>query len=85
MDKDKIYWQLPVSHDNFSNEDYISNNSKMHCFSKNNSLCGKYNQVSKDYESYDIDNILKEHGESVVCKKCLSKYKEILKTKRLRK
>lgn len=69
-----IVWQLPmVSADN-NNTGYIHGNAKHHAFvvCDNNfihdSLCKKYSQWTKEYETINIEGVEEKH----LCKKCLN-------------
>ena len=79
---EKIYWELPTVQSDFTNHDYIRHNAKLHCYVNNLSLCKKHIQDADFFEKYDIDEFLKEHGEEYVCKKCLSKFREMTQTKK---
>ena len=76
-----IVWQLPmVSADN-NNTGYIHGNAKPHAFvvCDNNfihdSLCKKYSQWTKEYETINIEGVEEKH----LCKKCLDSYKKLKK------
>ena len=40
------------------------------------------NQQTDAFENYDIEEFLKEHGEDYVCKRCLTKYREMTQVKK---
>ena len=79
--QDNIVWQLPIASAENNNTDYIHGNAKPHAFAicddnlMNWSLCKKYGQYSKEYETINIEGIEGKH----LCKKCLNSYKKLKK------
>lgn len=76
---DSIVWQLPTVSAENNNTGYIHGNTKTHAFVVcddnliNWSLCKKYGQYSKEYETINIEGVEGKH----LCKKCLNLYKRI--------
>lgn len=76
---DSIVWQLPMVSAENNNTGYIHGNTKTHAFVVcddnliNWSLCKKYGQYSKEYETINIEGVEGKH----LCKKCLNLYKRI--------
>lgn len=79
--KDSIVWQLPIASAENNNTGYIHGNAKPHAFAPsdnnlmNGSLCKKYGQYSKEYETINIEGVEEKH----LCKKCLERYKKLKK------
>lgn len=80
--QDNIVWQLPMaSAENNNSTGYIHGNAKPHAFAvcddnlMNWSLCKKYGQYSKEYETINIEGAKEKH----LCKKCLNAYKKLKK------
>ncbi len=78
---DNIVWQLPMVSAESNNTGYIHGNAKPHAFATcddnliNWSLCKKYGQYSKEYETINIEEV----EEKYLCKKCLNSYKKLKK------
>lgn len=78
---DNIVWQLPIASAENSNTGYIHGNAKTHAFAvcddnlMNWSLCKKYSQYSKEFETINIEGVEEKH----LCKKCLGRYKKLKK------
>lgn len=76
-----IVWQLPIASAENSNTDYIHGNAKPHAFATcddnlmNSSLCKKYGQYIKEYETINIEGV----EEKYLCKKCLNSCKKLKK------
>lgn len=76
---DNIVWQLPMVSAENNNTGYIHGNAKTHAFVvcddnlMNWSLCKKYGQYSKEFETINIEGV----EEKYLCKKCLERYKKI--------
>ena len=82
VELDSVVWQLPVaSAENNNSTGYIHGNAKTHAFAvcgdnlMNWSLCKKYGQYSKEYETINIEGVEKKH----LCKKCLNSYRKLKK------
>lgn len=82
VELDSVVWQLPVaSAENNNSTGYIHGNAKTHAFAvcgdnlMNWSLCKKYGQYSKEYETINIEGVKEKH----LCKKCLNTYKKLKK------
>lgn len=80
--QDNIVWQLPMaSAENNNSTGYIHGNAKTHAFATcddnliNWSLCKRYGQYSKEYETINIEEAKEKH----LCKKCLNSYKKLKK------
>lgn len=79
--QDNIVWQLPMVSAENNNTGYIHGNAKTHAFAvcddnlTNWSLCKKYGQYSKEYETINIEGVEEKH----LCKKCLNAYKKLKK------
>jgi hypothetical protein len=78
---DNIVWQLPMVSAENNNTGCIHGNAKPHAFATcddnlvNWSLCKKYSQYSKEYETINIEEVEEKH----LCKKCLNSYKKLKK------
>lgn len=79
---DSVVWQLPMaSAENNNSTGYIHGNAKTHAFAvcgdnlMNWSLCKKYGQYSKEYETINIEGVEEKH----LCKKCLNSYRKLKK------
>lgn len=78
---DNIVWQLPMVSAENNNTGCIHGNVKPHAFATcddnlvNWSLCKKYSQYSKEYETINIEEVEEKH----LCKKCLNSYKKLKK------
>ena len=79
---DNIVWQLPMaSAENNNSTGYIHGNAKPHAFVASDdklmewSLCKRYGQYTKEYESINIEGAKEKH----LCKKCLNSYKKLKK------
>ena len=76
-----IVWQLPMVSAENNNTGYIHGNAKPHAFAPSDdnlinwSLCKKYGQYSKEYETINIEGVEEKH----LCKKCLERYKKLKK------
>lgn len=79
--QDHIVWQLPIVSAENNNTGCIHGNAKPHAFATcddnlvNWSLCKKYSQYSKEYETINIEEVEGKH----LCKKCLNSYKKLKK------
>lgn len=79
--QDHIVWQLPMVSAENNNTGCIHGNAKPHAFATcddnlvNWSLCKKYSQYSKEYETINIEEVEGKH----LCKKCLTSYKKLKK------
>lgn len=79
--QDHIVWQLPMVSAENNNTGCIHGNAKPHAFATcddnlvNWSLCKKYSQYSKEYETINIEEVEGKH----LCKKCLNSYKKLKK------
>ncbi len=79
--QDNIVWQLPMASAENNNTGYIHGNAKPHAFAPSDdnfinwSLCKKYGQYSKEYETINIEGVEEKH----LCKKCLNSYKRLKK------
>lgn len=79
--QDNIVWQLPMASADNNNTGYIHGNAKPHIFVvrddelMNWSLCKKYGQYTKEYETFNIEGVEEKH----LCKKCLDSYKKLKK------
>lgn len=75
--QDSIVWQLPMVSAENNNTGFIHGNAKPHAFATcdDKSLCKKYVQYSKEYETINIEGIEEKH----LCKKCLNAYKKLKK------
>lgn len=79
--QDNIVWQLPMASAENNNTGYIHGNAKTHAFVVcddnliNYSLCKKYGQYSKVFETINIEGV----EEKYLCKKCLNSYKRLKK------
>jgi hypothetical protein len=79
-----IIWQLPMASAENNNTGYIHGNAKTHAFVvcddnlMNWSLCKKYGQYSKEFETINIEGVEEKH----LCKKCLERYKKLDKESR---
>ena len=79
--QDHIVWQLPMVSAENNNTGCIHGNAKPHAFATcddtlvNWSLCKKYSQYSKEYETINIEEV----EEKNLCKKCLNSYKKLKK------
>jgi hypothetical protein len=79
--QDHIVWQLPMVSAENNNTGCIHGNAKPHAFTTcddnlvNWSLCKKYSQYSKEYETINIEKVEEKH----LCKKCLNSYKKLKK------
>lgn len=79
--QDNIVWQLPMVSAESNNTGYIHGNAKPHAFAvcddnlMNWSLCKRYGQYSKEYETINIEGAKEKH----LCKKCLNAYKKLKK------
>lgn len=79
--QDHIVWQLPMVSAENNNTGCIHGNAKPHAFATcddnlvNRSLCKKYSQYSKEYETINIEEVEEKH----LCKKCLNSYKKLKK------
>ncbi len=72
MDIDyKACWQLPVSSKR-DQAQYIRMNAKFHFFKDETSLCGKYWQVTEDFDNL-LSNDQEEEMHEHLCKACLKK------------
>ena len=78
---DNIVWQLPMVSAENNNTGYIHGNTKTHAFVvcddnlMNWSLCKKYGQYSKEFETINIEGV----EEKYLCKKYLNSYKKLKK------
>lgn len=74
----KYEWQLPVYTSQKTNEQFIHERAKYHCFDENGlSLCKRHTQEISEYEDYELENIIKKYGKNYICPTCLNKYKRI--------
>lgn len=79
--RDNIVWQLPMVSAENNNTGCIHGNAKPHAFVTCDdnlikwSLCKKYSQYSKEYETINIEEVEEKH----LCKKCLNSYKKLKK------
>ena len=79
LTKENVVWQLPMASVDHNNTGYIHGNAKPHAFvvCDDNlmewSLCKKYGQYAKEFESINIEGVEEKH----LCKKCLGRYKKL--------
>lgn len=79
--QDNIVWQLPMASVDNNSTGYIHGNAKPHAFATcddnlmNFSLCKKYGQYIKEYETINIEGV----EEKYLCKKCLTSCKKLKK------
>ena len=65
MDSGQPVWQLPIS----DRDGTVHISAKCHCFINGQSLCGRYQQDTDDYET-DVSEDEVFERPSVACKRC---------------
>lgn len=71
----RCVWQLPVGGAERTGNAYIHQSAKFHCFLDDHSLCGKYWQLTSDYDDgiSVTREYIKQHPEKA-CRRCYMKW-----------
>lgn len=75
---EKHIWQLPVNGAERTGNGYIPSSAKYHCFNGNISLCGRFTQITSNYDDgISANEKTIAENPQIACKVCYRKLKII--------